>query len=188
MYQNATIQIGLAVQFRGAQARLQIFYGNKSQRPWSNFEVSFDRASELKWQIQDVNSTVAVKQQVKQKVLLICMKPLSASPRFTVSFKCGNEKHVYKLMFPVTVASFTTGKTMTADVFGQRWKSMSSIPIVNQTFDSNGKSISDIMERVTADNRLGLKQAQGIDKSPNTLSCAGIFETKTKGRRGSSAL
>ena len=58
---------------------------------------------------------------------------------------------------------------------------MSSIPIVNQTFDSNGKSISDIMERVTADNRLGLKQAQGIDKSPNTLSCAGIFETKTNG-------
>ena len=110
------------------------------------------------------------------------MKPLSASPRFTVSFKCGNEKHVYKLMFPVTVASFTTGKTMTADVFGQRWKSMSSIPIVNQTFDSNGKPISDIMERITADNRLGLKQAQGVDKSPNTLSCAGIFETKTKGR------
>ena len=110
------------------------------------------------------------------------MKPLSASPRFTVSFKCGNEKHAYKLMFPVTCASFVTGSSMTAEVFGQRWKSMSKIPIVNQTFDSNGKGISDIMERITADNRLGLKQASGLDKSPNTLSCAGVFETKTKGR------
>jgi len=181
LYDNAHVQIGVALSFVGKLAKIQLYYGNKSPSAMRNFRVEFDQIPELLWKIEGVKSDVEPKEQVRQRVQLVCVRPFAQSPRITVSFKVGASTHTYPLAMPVTSASFVGAKTMDSATFMSTWKSLNADgQTAQQLVPIDGRPMSEIAELLTGEKRLGLSRVTGIDRDPSSsVTCAGLFETKT---------
>eukprot|EP00939_MAST-03C_sp_MAST-3C-sp1_P004742 g4742.t1 len=182
LYDNATIQIGMALSFSGKLAKCQLYFGNKTGKPFTKFEVSYDRIPELLWKIEKVKSGLDPKEQMRQRVQLVCIKPFVQSPRVTISFKCGASKHTYPLVLPITCVSFMAGKPVDKAAFLNNWKSLTADEQTKQTTvtASDDKTMATVRDLFTSAKRLGLARVEGIDANPEaSLTCTGLFETKT---------
>eukprot|EP00940_MAST-03C_sp_MAST-3C-sp2_P002477 g2477.t1 len=180
LYDNATVQVGAALSFKGKLAKIQLYFGNKTDDTLSNFRVAVDKIPELMWKIESVKANVDPKEQVRQRVQLICVKPFAQSPRITITFRRGSTAHSYSLVLPITCLSFVVGKPMDSASFLTNWKSLTAAEQTEQkTVPSGGRGIADVTELFTSAKKLGLAQVAGIDTNGSSLTCAGLFETRT---------
>ena len=103
IFENEVIQIGIKSQFSPPQAvgQVELYYGNKSTSPMSNFNVQLrhPEADSLLVQLSEIGPVVQISAQVKQTVSTKCMAPFSTQPHARISFTYDFSPNKYHLHF-----------------------------------------------------------------------------------------
>lgn len=90
VFENEAIQIGVKSQFTPTQAigQIELYYGNKSTMPLTNFTVLVHNTepNALLIQAQDIGPVIQISAQVKQQFNLRCVTVFSQTPTVRISF------------------------------------------------------------------------------------------------------
>ncbi len=93
LFENDLIQIGVKTECRSNLARLALFYGNKTQSAFANFQpivtCSPELSQGLSLQVKTVDSTVDAGAQFQQMLNCECVNDFSQQPDLNLSFICG---------------------------------------------------------------------------------------------------
>lgn len=196
LFENQLLQVGLKHEYNGCQGKVQVFFGNLSSTPLTNFKCDVDQPSHLKLQMQGTpgllenGCSVPCRSQAKLLLLVEVKAPFDDAPAMRITFECEDERHVYPLRLPIVATCFMEPLVLEAGAFMQRWKSLegqerecqevvkappNSTPIDEESMQRISRIITD-----------GLKfgRCQGCDPTPWTVSGAATFRTGAKDANG----
>ncbi len=196
LFENQLLQVGLKHEYNGCQGKVQVFFGNLSSAPLTNFKCDVDQPSHLKLQMQGTpgllenGCSVPCRSQAKLLMLVEVKAPFDDAPAMRITFESEGERHVYPLRLPIVATCFMEPLILDAGAFMQRWKSLdgqerecqevvkappNSTPIDEESMQRISRIITD-----------GLKfgRCQGCDPTPWTVSGAATFRTGAKDANG----
>jgi len=201
LFENALLQVGVKHEYKGAQGRISIFFGNLSKGQLLHFRAIIEDVDHLRMQKQgtqgllDTNEnggcTVAVKTQAKLLLSVECAAPFDDAPAMRIAFETSEgEIHEYPLRLPIVATCFMEPVSLEPAAFMQRWKSLEGQERECQEVvktPPNAPAIDEeYMERIAGIITNGLKfgRCPGCDPTPWTVSGASTFRTGAKDVNG----
>jgi AP-2 complex subunit alpha len=110
LYENDIIQIGVKTECRANLARLAIFYGNKTNLPFLNFQPNVSTSPSLGMnlllQVKQVDSTVEAGAQFQQMANVECVTDFDEQPDLHLSFYYNGEMKNVDIKQPISVNTF----------------------------------------------------------------------------------
>ncbi|XP_055341645.1 AP-2 complex subunit alpha-like [Paramacrobiotus metropolitanus] len=180
IFENDLIQIGIKSQFTQAQAtgQIEIYYGNKTASPFSQFTVQSrtDDSEGLLLQMNQIGPVVQGSAQVKQVLNAKCMSPFRGPPVAVVNFVCNNHPVSIEFAVPVFINKFLDGAAMDSETFFARWKKL-SLPAQeaqDQFFAKYPMDTAVTREKLSS---FGFAVMPNIDPNPENFVGAGIVYT-----------
>ncbi|GAU98224.1 hypothetical protein RvY_09400 [Ramazzottius varieornatus] len=180
VFENEAIQIGVKSQFTPTQAigQIELYYGNKSTMPLTNFTVQVHNTepNALLIQAQDIGPVIQISAQVKQQFNLRCVTVFSQTPTVRISFSMNNFPMTIEAPIPVFINKFLEGAAMDGETFFARWKKL-SLPAQEaqeQFFAKYPIDAASTQEKLTS---IGFAVLPNIDPNPENFVAAGIIYT-----------
>lgn len=128
IFENQLLQIGVKCEYKKNLGRINLFYGNKSDKHLSYFsvELTIPQKSQagLTVEVKPTESTVKAKEQVLQVMNVECLEYFDEFPDMHVSFMNGLVKEDIHLKLPIYLNKFFEPITMSRDDFFARWKNL----------------------------------------------------------------
>ncbi|KAL3123635.1 hypothetical protein niasHT_005663 [Heterodera trifolii] len=186
LYEDETIQIGCKMEKRANLARLGMFYGNKTNFKFSNFQTTVTcpgmLADEILCQAKAVDPDIDAGSQVQQLINVICLQFFTAPPIFNVSFtfsaRDGSPQQFSRSFYlPVFISKFFEPSDMSSEQFFARWKQLSLPSQECQKIFATINPIDSDQIRISLTN-LGAQILQNVDPNPENFVCAGILQTQ----------
>ncbi|KAI1712702.1 AP-2 complex subunit alpha-2 [Ditylenchus destructor] len=187
LYEDDIIQIGCKLETRTNLARLGMFYGNKTQHPFTNFLANVVCPGVLSTQImcqaKPVDPDIEAGAQVQQLINFVCLQDFTKPPIGTVSFayigKDGSACKFSKSFYlPIFINKFFEPTDMTSEQFFGRWKQLSQ-PAQEAQRVFPAKYPIDSEQIIAKLNGLGARILTGVDPNPENFVSAGIIHTQT---------
>jgi len=182
LYENDIIQIGVKTECRANLARLAIFYGNKTNLPFLNFQpgvtTSPTLGMSLMLQVKQVDSTVEAGAQFQQMVNVECVSDFQDQPDLHLTFQYEGGSRTIDIKLPISVNKFIEPTDMTGEAFFSRWKNLSMPSQESQKIFKAETSIDNIESTKTKLIGYGFQLLEGIDPNPDNFVCAGIIHTR----------
>jgi AP-2 complex subunit alpha len=199
LFEDDLLQIGIKQEHRGAQARLSLFYGNKTPSDLTTFTAKLSPAPYLRiLQSEDPPTSIAGNQQAKHTLQLEVIKPYDypEAPTLTLTFThtpthtTTKQSYQYELPIPVVPTNFFEPVTLSAPDFMTRWRALEGQnrerqEVLQQPPQFNFDPASFPLFKSKVLEGLHVAQAQGLDQNDLSLSVAGSFRTATAGPDGS---
>ncbi|GAA29663.2 AP-2 complex subunit alpha, partial [Clonorchis sinensis] len=190
LFENSVIQIGLRSQSNRHLCRLTLFYGNNSSHPLTSFNVQLSSesaettgqqmdalnglSSPLSIQLLPGPDMVELGAQVQQVINIECHQPFTHHTSLVVSFVCGDSKHRYVLLLPITLGKFVQPAEMDQNLYFTRWKLLSQPGQECQSiFRAQFSMDSNVVKKKLLG--FGISALQGVDPNPQNFVGAGIL-------------
>ncbi|TGZ57306.1 hypothetical protein CRM22_009954 [Opisthorchis felineus] len=190
LFENSVIQIGLRSQSNRHLCRLTLFYGNNSSHPLTSFNVQLSSESAeatgqqtdalnglsapLSIQLLPGPDMVELGAQVQQVINIECHQPFTHHTSLVVSFVCGDSKHRYVLLLPITLGKFIQPAEMDQNLYFTRWKLLSQPGQECQSiFRAQFSMDSNVIKKKLLG--FGISVLQGVDPNPQNFVGAGIL-------------
>jgi len=124
LYDDGILQIACKLEVRGSQARLTLFFRNKSgDANITELATEMnDPAGLLRKQLGPLAANINPLGQTDQQIMVECMTPVSPGPTLTVSYRASDNRlrnNTFNL--PVTVMSFNEPLALNFADFNSRW-------------------------------------------------------------------
>lgn len=191
LFEDEALQIGMKHEYRGAQGRVGLFYGNKSGGELTGFQATLAPPPSLRVQVaQEVPGSVGAGQQARQQLQVEAMRPFdyAEAPVLTVSFSLRGRGHAYELALPVMPTCFVEPVTLAAGDYMARWRSLEGQNRERQEVIQAQQLAPTFMWDAAFKQRvvegLHLAVAPGVDATEGSLSVAGSFRTGATGPDG----
>jgi len=182
LYENGYIQIGVKTECRSNLARLALFYGNKTNLPFLNFQSHVSCGPELSnqimLQVKDVDSTIEAGAQFQQMVNIECVVDFYQQPDLNITFTYSGDIQTVQAKLPLSINKFIEPAEMNAEAFFTRWKNLS---LPQQEAQKIFKAAFPMENTTAAKTKLigyGFQLLEGIDPNPENYVCAGIIHTR----------
>ncbi|KAJ4460625.1 putative AP-2 complex subunit alpha-1 [Paratrimastix pyriformis] len=185
LYEDNIVQVGLKSEFRFAEGRMMLFYGNKATSPITGFSATIPPSPDLQIQYAPVPDSIPPRTQVKQILNMTCTVPFVEAPLLHLQFTnpLTNSPFSIQLRLPVVPTKFISPATPSPEEFFRAWK---QIP-PGSTMESNATFTPSIPVDANTVQNLGrllnqgfhLAVLPGLDPSPSNLVCAGTFNSRT---------
>jgi len=182
LYENGLIQIGVKTECRSNLARLALFYGNKTNLPFLNFQphvsCSPELANQIILQVKDVDSQVEAGAQFQQMVNIECITDFILQPDLNLTYTYNGEQQTLTAKLPISVNKFIEPTEMNAEAFFSRWKNLS---IPSQEAQKIFQAAFPMENQDAAKTKLigyGFQLLENIDPNPENYVCAGIIHTR----------
>lgn len=182
LFENDVIQIGVKTECRANLARLAIFYGNKTNLPFLNFQPNVTTTPTLGMnlllQVKQVDSTVEAGAQFQQMVNVECVTDFDEQPDLNLTFYYNGEMKNVNIKLPISVNKFIEPTEMNGEAFFSRWKNLS---IPSQESQKIFKAVHPMENTEATKTKLigyGFQLLEGIDPNPDNFVCAGIIHTR----------
>lgn len=182
LYENDIIQIGVKTECRANLARLAIFYGNKTNLPFLNFQPNVTTTPSLGMnlllQVKQVDSTVEAGAQFQQMVNVECVTDFDEQPDLNLTYYYNQELKNVNIKLPISVNKFIEPTEMNGEAFFSRWKNLS---IPSQESQKIFKAVHPMENTEATKTKLigyGFQLLEGIDPNPDNFVCAGIIHTR----------
>lgn len=194
LFEDGSVQVGVKHEYKGSQARVGLFYGNKSGGELVGFAAALAPAPFLRVQVaQDAPSSVGPGQQARQQLLVEAMRPFdyAEAPTLTVRFTLQGRAHEYGLPVPIVPTGFCEPVTLAAGDFMARWRSLEGQNRERQEiistpalagFSFEPAAVAAFKQRLLEG--LHLAQAPGVDATDASVSAACSFRTGATGPDG----
>ncbi|TYZ67830.1 hypothetical protein PybrP1_009022 [[Pythium] brassicae (nom. inval.)] len=183
LFENDVLQVGAKHEYRGSQARVMLFFGNKTSDALAAFRVAVapTPAAAFRLQAEEVPAQLAPKQQLKQQLLLECMAPFVAPPALRVSFARGDVQHQYDLALPCHAAAFLEPVKLSAEDFAKRWAALDGTERETQEIVQAASPLDMAQARQWLTEQLRFAESSQGD---GALSLAATLRTGTAGPNG----
>lgn len=182
LYENEIIQIGVKTECRANLARLAIFYGNKTNLPFLNFQpcvtTSPTLGMSLMLQVKQVDSTVEAGAQFQQMVNVECVSDFQDQPDLHLTFQYEGGLRTIDIKLPISVNKFIEPTDMTGEAFFSRWKNLSMPSQESQKIFKAETPMENTEATKTKLIGYGFQLLEGIDPNPDNFVCAGIIHTR----------
>merc|ERR1711962_1739844 len=183
LYENEILQIGVKTECRANLARLAIFYGNKTNLPFLNFQPNVTTSPTLGMnlllQVKQVDSTVEAGAQFQQMVNVECVSDFNEQPDLHLSFYYNGVMHNVDIRLPITVNKFIEPTEMNGEAFFSRWKNLSMPAQESQKIFKAEFPMENVEATKTKLIGYGFQLLEGIDPNPDNFVCAGIIHTRS---------
>ena len=121
--------VGVRQEYKGAQGRISVYFGNASRAPLTNFRVILEQVDHLRIQIEategllDDGCNIAPGTQAKLLLLLQVMAPFSDVPSIRIMFHTNNgiNHHEHHLRLPVIAICFMEPIVLEMQNFKNQW-------------------------------------------------------------------
>ncbi|VDM97500.1 unnamed protein product [Thelazia callipaeda] len=186
LYEDSTIQIGFKLETRANLARLGMFYGNKSNYSFSDFNANMFcsgvLSSQLITQCKPVDFIITSGSQVQQLINFVCEQEFNQCPVLHLVFNFfddSNKRHIFDKTFalPIFINKFFEPTDMSSEQFFLRWKQLSQSTQENQKIFPAKMTIDKEQIRTKLIG-FGPRLLQDVDPNPENYVCAGIINTK----------
>jgi len=182
LYENDIIQIGVKTECRANLARLAIFYGNKTNLPFLNFQPNVTASGSLGMnlllQVKQVDSTVEAGAQFQQMVNVECITDFDEQPDLNLTFNYNGEMKSVNIKLPISVNKFIEPTEMNGEAFFSRWKNLSIPSQESQKIFKAAHPMENTEATKTKLIGYGFQLLEGIDPNPDNFVCAGIIHTR----------
>jgi len=122
LFEDATLQIGVKMEFNGHQGRMALFFGNKGQFPLQQLATVLSPCPQLAIQVSPLPSTLQPRQQLSQNFLIECNAPFGDGPQVKVSFMGGSGPAQIVARLPLNPSKFFAPLVTDGGDFFRRWK------------------------------------------------------------------
>jgi AP-2 complex subunit alpha len=167
---------------RANLARLAIFYGNKTNLPFLNFQPNVTTSPTLGMnlllQVKQVDSTVEAGAQFQQMVNVECVTDFNEQPDLHLSFYYNGVMHNVNIKLPISVNKFIEPTEMNGEAFFSRWKNLSMPSQESQKIFKAEFPMENVEATKTKLIGYGFQLLEGIDPNPDNFVCAGIIHTR----------
>ena len=129
LFEDSHVQIGVQRTLGGADAKLTLFFGNKTAIPFVGLKVRVPDFAGVRAVVSDLPSSIGARQQATVTISLEALAPFVDSPALQISFVSEpGTGHAYALNIPVTAASFCERAPLSASDFKTRWGALAGAP------------------------------------------------------------
>jgi len=185
LYENDIIQIGVKTECKSNLARLAIFYGNKTNFPFLNFQPDVSCNTELSeaiiLQVKQVDSTVEAGAQFQQMVNVECITDYSSLPDLNLHFTYNGLPQKIDISLPISVNKFIEPTEMNGEAFFTRWRNLSLPTQECQKIFKASTPMNTAEHTAATKTKLigyGFQLLENIDPNPDNYVCAGIIHTR----------
>ena len=181
LFENDLIQIGVKSEFTSSVGKLNIFYGNKSNCLFTNFEIFIVMSPETSTALQvtpeaSPPSNIASGAQEQQVFQIECLGTFSSPPSLDVRFSVSGGNNNFTLHLPVFLSKFLEPTDMTQDNFFTRWKALAGDKESQRIFAATKKMDRTIVSSILSS--FGLAVLKEIDPNLSNYVSAGIVQIK----------
>ena len=120
LYEDATIQVGVKMEFQAHQGRIGLFFGNKGGAPLSGVATKFSECAGLALQPNALAPVIGPRAQQTQMVMVQCGGPYAEPP--TVSFVSDGVS--LSLLLPLPPTKFNVPLEVAGPEFFRRWNGL----------------------------------------------------------------
>ena len=182
LFENDLIQIGVKSEYYTGIGKINIFFGNKSNCLFTNFEVHIVMIPETSTGLKvtpmsDPPSNIASGSQEQQVIQIECIGTFSSPPALDVRFSVSGASNNFTLHLPIFLSKFLEPTNMSQDNFFNRWKALSGDKESQRIFAAAKKMdrtvVSDILSA------FGLAVLKEIDPNISNYVSAGIVQIKS---------
>lgn len=181
LFENDTMQVGVKHAYQQSQARVAVFFKNKTDAPMANLVVTMPEVPYLRVRAEPVPTDLAPQASAQYQIMAECMQPYDVAPELTVSFDSAGRSHLYPLRLPTVATCFVEPVSLGRDDFLQRWGALEGHNreqqvVFNAANPIDSASMADISGRLfTQGLKLGI--ATGLAQNEFVVAAAGTFRT-----------
>jgi len=183
LYENDIIQIGVKTECRSNLARLALFYGNKTNHPFMNFQPNVSASPALSMaillQVKQVDSTVEAGAQFQQMVNVECVNDFDEQPDLNLTFFYNGAPQSVNIKLPISINKFIEPTEMNGEAFFSRWKNLSLPAQESQKIFKAAQPMENTDATKTRLIGYGFQLLENIDPNPDNFVCAGIIHTRS---------
>eukprot|EP00298_Acanthocystis_sp_HF-20_P010851 c19087_g1_i1.p1 GENE.c19087_g1_i1~~c19087_g1_i1.p1 ORF type:complete len:992 (+),score=364.22 c19087_g1_i1:72-3047(+) len=180
LYEDSTILIAVKAQFNRHQAKIAIYFSNKTPYTFTNFSSKVPAFAEVEMNHKPAQNVVASNQQAQHLIMAQCVAVFGESPELNVSFNVTHSHVELSLKLPIAPSCFFVPQQVDATQFFATWGGLSG--------DGKDKQVifpakaPNFLEKAALDHSivsLGFSTLAGIDQNPNNVVAAAVFATST---------
>ena len=181
--EDATLQVGLKMEYHANTGRISVFYGNKTQSTLSDFNANITVLSGGKVTlIQPMASTIGPFTQLNQMYSVENLLVI-AEPIMTISFSVNNVPVSHKLKLPIVSTKYVAPIELSGTDFFAKWKQIGGPPREKQIVFKSTTPIN-MQQTHAAITACNLKVLDGVDPNANNYVGAGIYSCTSLGKVG----
>jgi len=179
LHEDATVQVGVKMEFQNHQGRIAIFMGNKTNASFTNLQIQFSPQPALQLQPGPLASACAPRQQQSQVILVQCVAPFGEPPPQTkISFDGPGGPVQLVLPLPLPPTKFNTPLRVEGSEFFRLWKGFEGREAQLVFRLPGGQLVEATAEKVLASG-LGFALLSGVDPNAANFVAAGKLATAT---------
>jgi hypothetical protein len=128
LFEDSTVQIGVKTQYQGNQGRVQLYVGNKSSSPLTDFAVSVSWVKGTSGMLTlgtgapvPPTSVVEPRQQMQVNCDVVAGSAFEGAPPLFISYTCATGPVRMDLKLPVVASKFVEASPMSKSDFDSAW-------------------------------------------------------------------
>uniref|UniRef100_A0A7S4F9F0 AP-2 complex subunit alpha n=1 Tax=Chrysotila carterae TaxID=13221 RepID=A0A7S4F9F0_CHRCT len=186
LFEDATLQIGIKMEFNGHQGRMAVYFGNKCPAPLMSFGTQLSPCAALAIQASPVAATLNPRSQQQLLLNIECLDAFGEGPQLAVRFMGGSTPQPLVVPLPIIATKFVAPLRVEGADFFRRWKTLDGKE-QQQIFKLTAMPLAEaLVERVVG---AGLRMAllKGVDPNPANFVASGWLVTKGAPPQGDSS-
>ncbi|KAI8892961.1 adaptin N terminal region-domain-containing protein [Globomyces pollinis-pini] len=184
LYEDNYMQIGIKSEYQSQLGRMAIFFGNKTNIPLINFQVTEVFGHDIKLTVLErISNVLPASTQLHQMYSIECCIIPEDVPILEVQYQADFRNIKLELKLPIVLSKFMGACAITQSDFFSRWKQIGGPPKESQNVVKPPTALN-LPNAVKILSSLNLSFLEGIDPNPDNLIFAGIFSSSTIGKVG----
>ena len=177
LYQDQCLQIGVKAEYRQAQGRVMLFFGNKHSAALEGCRCAVNPSPAFKFQLGDLQATIPAQTQVQVPLAVACVAPFTELPTIQISYTVQGQAVNLALKLPIVAAKFLAPVTnVDGPTFFGRWKTIEGPPLkVQEISQLPAPANLPALEQTLQSLQLGI--CKGFAPPNNVVACA-TFSTE----------
>eukprot|EP01132_Coremiostelium_polycephalum_P002027 gene2027-2494_t len=181
LFEDSILQVGLKSEYQGASGRFMLYFGNCSQFPLTNFNVTYNSVPALQLQPQSIAPVIQPKAQIQQPVSFTCTSEFTESPTMAINFLTPGKPITIHLKLPLVISKFFEPLKLNSGDFFSKWKLISGKPLESQDIFKPNKPIDmNAYTKVLTDG-LNITVLKGVDPNLNNIVATCTFPYGSNG-------
>ena len=187
LYEDAQIQIGVRVEYRGHLGVIKLYFLNKASFPIGSFTTTLDNKSPTDLKIDTKTlpePNVAADSQTQQTIICTSIGPFPEAPTIRISYLAG-ALQAYTLRLPILPHRYMDPSELTAEDFFKRWRQIGAGALEAQATFGLKNSSAALNDSFTKETVAAFqwKVLENVDPNPDNIVGCAVYQME-KGKTG----
>lgn len=177
LHEDATLQIGVKMEFQGHQGRLALYFGNKTAAPLVSVATQYSPSPALNVSSSPMPAMVNPRAQAQQMLNVECLAPYGEPVQIALRFGTASGQQQLVLPIPIPATKFLQPLTVDGPEFFRRWKGLEGKE-KQEVFKLASNPLDAAKVEATLAGGIHFALLKGVDPNAANFVAAGWLATK----------